>query len=610
MKRIGVVLFVLVMMVAGSEAEPQADLAGLRLIIVRTETEANALVTRLQAGERFEELARTQSIDRSATAGGYLGTFAVSQLRPEFQAAMAGLRPGEISPIVSLGREFALIQWLTDEEVRALELKSGAVPSSRALQQLWAAALSGNSLDRVKELLASGASANVVYDDGSTVLMGAAEGGQTEIVRALLAAGAQVGAQAQDGTTALTVAAFAGHTDIARMLLAAGADANAKLRDGSTALMKAAQAGKADMVRTLIEAGASASVRANNGLTALMDASFAGHLEVVRILLQARADVNAALDNGSTALMAAAQGGRTEIASALLAAGAAARAKSTTGGTALMEAAYSGHLDTVRLLLKAGSDIDAVTSTGQTALMGAALGGHTGVVGALLEAGANTNISDAKGWTALTHARASANPSTVRLLLARATDLSVQERSLILGSAYLNEYYSSNERNLLDLGAAEFQTVLKVQPQNAAALEWMGAIEVLRWDDAPSLEQFRKATGFLKKSADLDPKDADRQYWMAAVGSIFASRGKGVTAGEMTAIVDQGIEHAKKAIELDPEFADAFDHLSVLYRQKGEDAAADTAHANAVRIRERRGNRPSRFNDQFSRPAVPPAPKI
>jgi ankyrin repeat protein len=594
-----VLSFCLSVFVVSLVAAPQSDVAGLRLIVVGTQGQADALLARLQAGENFEDLARTQSIDRSASAGGYLGRLSISQLRPEFQAALAGLKPGQFSSVVRIGKEFALVQLLTDEE-------SGPTPSSRSLQQQWATALSRNSIDSVKELLASGSSANIVYDDGSTVLMGAAQAGQTEIVRLLLS----VRAQTIDGTTALSIAAYAGHIDITRMLLAAGSNPNGTLRDGSTAMMKAAQAGHAGVVRTLLEGGANANARSKNGLSALMEAAFAGHLEVVQMLLATKADVNVALDNGSTALMAAAQGGRTEIAAELLAAGANAKATSTTGGTALIEAAYSGNLETVRLLLKAGSDIDAVTTTGLTALMGASLGGHTEVVRMLLGAGANPNLKDSKGWIALTHARASANPDTVRLLLAEAKDLSSQERSLILGGVYLNEYYSSNESRLLDLAAAEFQNVLNAQPQNPSVLEWMGAVEVLRWDEAPTIEQFRKATTFLEKSVELDANDPDRHYWMAAVSSIFSSRGKGGSGSEIASIVDQGIEHAEKAIELDPEFADAMDHLSVLYRRKGDKTAADTAHANAERIRVRRGNRPSRFNDQFSRPAVPPAPKL
>jgi len=579
----------------------QGDLVGVRLLVVRSEAEATAILTQVRNGANFEELARRLSIDSSAAAGGYLGAFEPSQLRPEFQAALRDLRPGEVSGVIRIGREFALLQ-------NAVIIPTPK-PSPSAVQQAWAAALSTNNIERVRQLLASG-TADVVYDDGSTVLMGAAQDGLTEIVRALLTARASVSAQAADGTTALTVAAYGGHAEIARMLLSAGADPNTNLRDGSTPLMKASQAGHADVVRLLLQAGANARARANNGLTALMEAAFAGHFEVVRVLLESKPDVNAALANGSTALMAAAQKGATDIAAALLAAGADPKAKSATGGTALMEAAYSGHAQTVRLLLKAGSDLDAVTSEGLTALMGAALGGHTEAVNALLEAGANPNIKDAKGWTALTHARASANSGTVRTLLGKTAGLSARDRNLVLGGVYVNEYYASNDPKLLDLAAAEFQQVLNSQPQDAAALEWLGAIEFLRWGEAPSLEQFRKAAALLRKSADLDPKDPDRQYWLAAMSSIFITRGKGAATAEITAIVEEGILRAEKAIELDPEFSDALDHLSVLYRRKGDGTAADAAHSKAERIRQQRGNRPSRFNDQFSRPAVPAAPKL
>jgi hypothetical protein len=240
--------------------------------------------------------------------------------------------------------------------------------------------------------------------------------------------------------------------------------------------------------------------------------------------------------------------------------------------------------------------------------MAAALGGHTTIVTMLLEAGANTGMKDSRAWTALTHARASATPETVRALLSRTTDISAAERHLILGGVYLNEYYSSSDPRLLDMGAAEFQSVLKAEPQNAAALEWMGAVEFLRWGETPTLDQFKKTTAFLARSVELDTKDPDRHYWMAALCSIFLSRAKSVPAAEVAAIVDKGIVHARKAIELDSEFAEAMDHLGVLYRLKGDNVSAETLRSNAARIRERRGNRPSRFNDQFSRPAVPPAP--
>jgi ankyrin repeat protein len=563
---------------------------GLRLIVVRTESEAANVLARLQAGEKFDELARTQSVDSTASAGGYLGILAIGQLRPEFQAVLGGLNPGQTSRIARIGRQFALLQVLPEEETRAIELKTwidaGADPKSPIVDRLWTLAIASNNAGTIKTLLKAGAEVNVTFGDGSTVLMGAAQAGQLESVRALLAAGASVKAQTRDGTTALMVAAQAGRAEILRALLAAGADVNA---------------------------------RRKNGAASLIDAAFNGYVDAVRVLLESRADPNITLEDGSTALMAASGKGQNDIVRALLRAGAQVNAGINTGGTALMEAAYVGHVETVRILLAAGADPKAATPAGATALMGASLGGHVDVVRDLLDAGADVNARDAKGWTALTYARASSKTPTVHLLLAKA-NISAEERSMALGGTYLNEYYSSTEPNLLELAAAEFQKILNVQPQNVAALEWMGAVEFLRWDKPPTLEQFRKANSFLKKSVDLDSKDPDRNYWIAAISSIFASVGKGASAANIAAILDLGIEHGKKAIGLDPQFADAMDHLSILYRRKAEQVGdgaekdqlasmAASLQQDAARIRKRLNNRPSRFSDQFSRPSLPPGPR-
>ena len=592
MKRIIPAVFLLAVLLAlPTSATPQGvEPVGLRLIVLRTESDAASVLARLQSGEKFDEVARTQSIDSTASAGGYLGVLAIGQLRPEFQAALEGLTPGRHSGIARIGRQFALLQLLTDEETRVIELKTwidaGSNPKSPIVDRLWTLAIASNNADTIKTLLKAGADVNATFGDGSTVLMGAAQAGQMESVRALLAAGASVKGQTGDGTTALTVAAQAGRAEIVRVLLAAGADVNA---------------------------------RKKNGATPLIDAAFNGHLDAVRVLLESHADANLTLDDGSTALMAASGKGQNDIVRVLLQAGAQVNAGINTGGTALMEASYAGHAETVRTLLAAGADPKAATPAGATALMGASLGGHADVIRDLLNAGADANVRDAKGWTALTYARASSKSQTVRLLIDK-TNISAQERSMALGGTYLNEFYSSNEPNLLELAAAEFQKILNVQPQNVAALEWMGAVEFLRWDKPPALEQFRKANSFLKKSVDLDPKDPDRNYWIAAISSIFASVGRGASAADIAAILDLGIEHGKKAIDLDPQFADAMDHLSILYRRKAEQVGdgaekdqlasmAASLQQDTARIRKRLNNRPSRFSDQFSRPAIPPAPR-
>jgi len=75
-------------------AIPQpADLIGLRLIVLKTEAEAAAVLARMQAGEKFEDLARAHSVDSTASAGGYLGTFTIGQLRQELQTSRRVIVP-------------------------------------------------------------------------------------------------------------------------------------------------------------------------------------------------------------------------------------------------------------------------------------------------------------------------------------------------------------------------------------------------------------------------------------------------------------------------------------------------------------------------------------
>jgi peptidyl-prolyl cis-trans isomerase C len=66
-----------------------------RHILVATQPFAQKIVERLVKGEKFEDLAKTQSMDSSAKTGGDLGWFAADRMVPEFSAALVTLKPGE-----------------------------------------------------------------------------------------------------------------------------------------------------------------------------------------------------------------------------------------------------------------------------------------------------------------------------------------------------------------------------------------------------------------------------------------------------------------------------------------------------------------------------------
>jgi tetratricopeptide (TPR) repeat protein len=114
-------------------APPQADRVSFRLITVSTEAKASELRARIVAGESFESVAKENSTDASASSGGFVGTFAPADLRPELRVALTGLSPGQISTVRRIGNEFFLlavvapseIEWQTENAAAADALKKG-----------------------------------------------------------------------------------------------------------------------------------------------------------------------------------------------------------------------------------------------------------------------------------------------------------------------------------------------------------------------------------------------------------------------------------------------------------------------------------------------------
>jgi peptidyl-prolyl cis-trans isomerase C len=66
-----------------------------RHILVATEPFAEKVIGRLQAGEKFEDLAKVESMDTSKNQGGDLGWITPDRVVPEFARALVQLKPGE-----------------------------------------------------------------------------------------------------------------------------------------------------------------------------------------------------------------------------------------------------------------------------------------------------------------------------------------------------------------------------------------------------------------------------------------------------------------------------------------------------------------------------------
>lgn len=79
-------------------ARPEQEEVRARHILVPNEADARAILTQIQGGASFEEVARSRSTDPAARNGGDLGFFTRMDMVPDFADAAFALQPGEITP--------------------------------------------------------------------------------------------------------------------------------------------------------------------------------------------------------------------------------------------------------------------------------------------------------------------------------------------------------------------------------------------------------------------------------------------------------------------------------------------------------------------------------
>jgi peptidyl-prolyl cis-trans isomerase C len=80
-------------------AAPEQEQVRARHILVPNEADARAILTQIQGGASFEEVARSRSTDPAGRSnGGDLGFFSRTDMVPEFANAAFALQPGQLSP--------------------------------------------------------------------------------------------------------------------------------------------------------------------------------------------------------------------------------------------------------------------------------------------------------------------------------------------------------------------------------------------------------------------------------------------------------------------------------------------------------------------------------
>jgi foldase protein PrsA len=92
-----------------------------RHILVEDEETAKEVKSKLDAGEKFEDLAKEYSKDGSAEQGGDLGWFGPGKMVPEFEEAAYALEKGAISDPVQSQYGYHIIQVTDKKEKESLE---------------------------------------------------------------------------------------------------------------------------------------------------------------------------------------------------------------------------------------------------------------------------------------------------------------------------------------------------------------------------------------------------------------------------------------------------------------------------------------------------------
>lgn len=223
----------------------------------------------------------------------------------------------------------------------------------------FAVAIESHDVEKVKALLAAGASTETLIDYGEhkiTPLIKAAWDGEDEIVETLIAAGAKVNAQASDtGETALMNAVTKGDAAIVNMLIKAGANVSPKNKFGFNAFTQAVAAGNQEMAGILLASGAKIE-EGMSGLTPMQFAASAGNIDMIRFLAKHGADVNHGAKTGEqTALLSAIYGSHADAVEALIALGAKVNTKTKDGDTPLKAAQKGDQEDIIKILKAAGA---------------------------------------------------------------------------------------------------------------------------------------------------------------------------------------------------------------------------------------------------------------
>jgi tetratricopeptide (TPR) repeat protein len=127
--------------------------AGIRILVVRTETEARDAIAAYLAGARFERLVRERSIGPVRDRGGYLGRVDPASLPPAARAALGRAKRGMLTPVFPTDEGFGIFQVLTIQEEEEMEARASRAPEAQELLERGTEMGKAGNIDQAASLL-------------------------------------------------------------------------------------------------------------------------------------------------------------------------------------------------------------------------------------------------------------------------------------------------------------------------------------------------------------------------------------------------------------------------------------------------------------------------
>lgn len=172
---------------------------------------------------------------------------------------------------------------------------------------------------------------------------------------------------------------------------------------------------------------------------------------------------------------------------------------------------------------------------------------------------------------------------------------------LYLATAYMSQYIPGAE-SPENLAYAEnatkyFLEVLNEDPKNTTAIKSLASLAYQQSSGAPTTEEklarLDKAAEWNRRLVEVDPKEKEAYYslgviawakfypaWMAArnklgmkpeePGPLKDKKVRTELRDKYMAMIEDGIQNLKKALEIDPEYDDAMAYLNLLYRERAD----------------------------------------